>query len=260
ESQAGPKPAGPAPKPRNPWADHKLPDTIGPLAKRVGAPRELVDVAWKLRCGAYKDAQEAEAALARLKGAGKEGLLAFATLALGQGTGHTNLPGFIAKLDVPDADVILIELIESHEHPHGLVSALGTQDTAGSRDFLVDWLPKHAEDAGMYWTTATALGRLKEPRGAAYLDIEAITGPSWGGVRGQILWALGQMGGDEAAAKLGQYLGTPHADKLGSAASALALIDKDAARRHAKRLLASDRAKFIHWMDRSALEKLAKDE
>ena len=136
----------------------------------------------------------------------------------------------------------------------------GTQDTAGSRDFLVDWLPKHAEDAGMYWTTATALGRRKEPRGAAYLDIEAITGPSWGGVRGQILWALGQMGGDEVAAKLGQYLGTPHADKLGAAARALAQIDRDAARRHAKRLLASERAKFIHWMDRSTLEKLAKEE
>ena len=128
------------------------------------------------------------------------------------------------------------------------------------REFLVDWLPKHSKDPSMYWQTATALGRLKEPRGAAYLDVEAITEPRWSGVRGHILYALGQMGGTEAAAKLGQYLSTPHADKLGAAAAALARIDKDAARRHAKRLLASDRAKFIHWMDRSQLEKLAKED
>ena len=71
---------------------------------------------------------------------------------------------------------------------------------------------------------------------------------------------LGQMGGDEAAAKLAQYLKTPHADNLGAAAGALARIDKHAARNHAKRLLSSDHPKFIHWMDRSTLEKVAKDE
>lgn len=241
-------------------ANKALPEGIWPVAKRVGAPRDLVELAWMLRSGSFTDAQQAADALAKLKSAGKEGLLAFAALSLGPSTGHTALPGLIEKLEVPDADVILIDLIESEKHPHGLVMAMGHVDTPRSRDFLVDWLPDHTKDPAMYWQTSMALGRLKEPRGAQYLDVEAITEPNWSGVRGHILYALGQMGGPEAAAKLGEYLSTPHADKLGAAAAALAKIDKEAARRHAKRLLSSDRAKFIHWMDRMELDKLAKDE
>ena len=265
ELEAAPRSAGATPAPSTApavrkRATPKLPEGIWPVAKRVGAPRELVELAWMLRSGTYTDAQQAADALAKLKAAGKEGLLAFAALSLGPSTGHTAIPGLIEKLEVPDADVILIDLIESETFPHGLVMAMGHVDTQRSRDFLVDWLPKHTKDASMYWQTSMALGRLKEPRGAQYLDVEAITEPNWSGVRGHILYALGQMGGAEAAAKLGQYLSTPHADKLGAAARALASIDKDAARRHAKRLLASDRAKFIHWMDRTELEKLAKDE
>lgn len=261
EAAAAKRAARPAGATRhNPWAAHKLPEGIWPVAERVGAPEDLVRLAWQLRNGAFKDSEEAAAVLARLRAAGKEGLLAFVALSLGPSTGHTAIPGLMAKLEVPDTDVILIDLIGREEHPHGLVSALGHQDTPRARDFLIDFLPKHTQDPSMYWYTATSLGQLKEPRGARYLDIEAIVEPRWAGVRGHILHALGEMGGPDAAAKLGQYLTTPHADKLGSAAAALAKIDPDAARRHAKRLLASDRARFIHFIDRSTLEKLAKED
>ena len=57
----------PAPtKSRNPRANQKLPEGIWPVAKRLGAPRDLVALAWKMRNGAFEDAAEAEAALAQL--------------------------------------------------------------------------------------------------------------------------------------------------------------------------------------------------
>ena len=232
-----------------------MPEGLVPLAERMGVQSEPLELAWAIRNGQVDDRA---AAIAKLKAFGEQGFLALAALAVGPQTGHTMLPALMGQMAVLDGDEVLMRLIGEHEKPGGLVTALAHYGTPQARDFLVDRLGKTDKDAGSYWQTAVTLGQLREPRGAEYLDLEVIIQPRWGGVRGHILAALGQMGGPHAAQRLSEYLSMAHADRLGAAANALAKIDPAAAREHATRILASDRAPFLHWGDRRSLEALVK--
>ena len=136
--------------------------------------------------------------------------------------------------------------------------SLGDTDTPEVRDYLVARLERE-RDAGLYMCTAEALGFLKEPRGAHFVD-DRIMGPMWSGVRGHILHATGRMGGPDASAFLVRYLRTPNADLLGSAILALDGIDPATAETEAAAILASPRADFLKSSDRNALEKIAKRE
>ncbi len=234
-----------------------MPSGLSPLAERMGVQSEPLQLAWAIRTGRVEDRA---AAVAELKAFGEQGLLALAALAVGPGTGHTMLPKLMGEMRILDGDEVLMRLIGEHDQSGLLVSALSGYDTPQVRDFLVDHLTKQEKDPGAYWKVATTLGRLKEPRGAEYLDVDVIIQPQWSGVRGHILAALGQMGGSHAMQRLDEYLRLDHADRLGSAASALARLDPDAARAHAKRILESERAPFLHWGDRRVLEALAKQD
>jgi hypothetical protein len=234
-----------------------MPKGLVMLAERMGVQSEPLELAWAVRTGQVEDRA---AAIAKLKALGEQGLLALAALAVGPGTGHTMLPRLMGEMKVLDGSEVLMRLIDEHERPSLLVAALAEYDTPRVRDFLVDHLTKQEKDPGAYWTAATTLGRLKEPRGAEFLDVEVIIQPRWSGVRGHILTALGQMGGAHAVQRLNEYLSLEHADRVGTAAGALSQLDPDGARGHARRILESARAPFLTSGDRRALEALLKDD
>ena len=82
-------------------------------------------------------------------------------------------------------------------------------------------------------------------------------GKGWRGVRDEILFSIGSMGGPDAKRILTAYVRNEHADALGTAVYALSMIDPEAARREAKSILACERARFIDSPQIGMLKKLA---
>lgn len=123
-----------------------------------------------------------------------------------------------------------------------ILVGLGAADTPEVRRFLNEYIAE-TDDAGLFMSTARALGRLGDDTSARV--VEGRLGLfGYEGVEGYLLGALGEMGGPESTAVLVRYLENPRSNAkfLSTAAHALARTDPALAAEHARRILEGPRA------------------
>jgi hypothetical protein len=215
-------------------------------ALAMGVPEATLDAVWKVRWPYHgADAAARAKVLETLRPLGDD--VARAVVALhATGGGHISLPRLVSDLKVPGGSALLISMIERQVPGAGaLIVALPGYDSPEVRTYLVDRIARET-DAATYWHLATALGALREPRGAEVMRVAQFTGPSFGSVlRAYILTSVGAMGGPRAVQLLEEYLRLPNADALGAALLGLEAIDPERARAQARSLKDSDRYAFL---------------
>ncbi|MHC4931667.1 MAG: hypothetical protein ACYTGV_05700 [Planctomycetota bacterium] len=230
-----------------------IPEAIGRAAKASGVATPAVRAALKAQkllreLAAARTARaenlgqlevEAHDALTALKGYGEEGYLA--VLALLRGGEHgiyftrllkeTWVPGWEPHLQalVLDAGVPILSRSTA-------LQGLGVVDTHEVRRSLVDYLER-ADDPGLFYSAAGALGTLGESEGARFVA-DKLQRQGWEGVRPHLFVALGGMGGENAREIILGYLEKPAATTdLFYAVAALTQIDSDAAAEQAQKIL-----------------------
>jgi hypothetical protein len=250
--------AAQTPQPRLGPAEEKLPQAARERAVELGVPESALQAVWDVRWPYYgADAATREALLARLRPHGDDVVRAVVAIA-GAGGGHASLPQMVSELKAPGGARLLLDLIAREERGAAtLITALPGYDSPEVRTYLVDRIARET-DAGIYWHLATALGALREPRGAEVMRIAQFSGPTFGGVRGYILSTIAQMGGPRALQLLEEYLGLTNTNATGAALRALEILDAERARTHARRIKDGDRFGYLPPEDVSEVLRLTR--
>jgi hypothetical protein len=258
ELEAARRPA-PAPVAPSPFEADALPALAREHAAKRKVSDRVLDLLWRARNRYYgADAATREEVVAPLRAHGEEVVLGVAALNQ-SGGGHIDLPMIVAELRLPRGGELLIRMMEEDKHLGSLVRALPSYDSPQVRAYLLERIARET-DPGAFWNLAESLGDLREPRGAEVIRIQQFLAPTWRGVRGHVLHAIGRMGGPAAVRLLDDYLQLPNVDHLGAAVAALATLDRERARSHALRIKQSDRYPFLDMMDRIEVDRLTADE
>jgi hypothetical protein len=256
---AAKRPATATAAPVSPWSKDELPAVAREHAARLKVSDRVLDLMWTARNNYYgADAAKQEELVAPLRAFGDEALLSAVALQRGGG-GHIDVPMIVAALRLPRGADSILRLLDEEPNATSLARALPAYDSPRVRTYLLDRIARETEVVA-YWNLAAALGDLKEPRGPEVMRVQQFLGPTWSGVRGYILYDVGRMGGPAAVRLLEEYLQMASADHLGSALAALATLDRERARGHARRIKESDRYGFLDVMDRVGVDRLAADD
>ncbi len=225
-------------------------------AARLRVSEAALEAVWQAKKYYHADRATREQVIASLRPYGEEAIRATAALFRG-GRGHTGITDALGALATPGGADVLIRLIEEDpKRLSALLYSLYGYDSPRVRDYLVERIGRETDPGAFLWI-ALVLGQMKEPRGAEAIRLERMLTPMWSGVRGDILYAIGKMGGPSAIRLLEDYLLLPSADYVGAALTALNGLDPERARSHAVRIKASDRYAFLDYMSIERVDALA---
>ncbi len=237
----------------------EIPDTVRAAARTLNVSETALQAAYRLDL-ASRQRRPAPGALDALLAEGADGFKAVIAL-MRAGLRATWQKSWLEQTWQPGLEQLLIDCVEDPQFSKSrgiALSFLSIADTQRTRDYLVKKVQDDPTPNTVY-SAAQSLGALKEPRGANAIGLN-FAQPGWEGVRGTILYNLGEMGGADARRILISYLQMEKADQLAPAIKALARIDPAAAKLQATRLLAREGAEFLHYRDRATLKRIVEQE
>jgi hypothetical protein len=141
-------------------------------------------------------------------------------------------------------------------HRRMAVQGLGTADSAGARDTLLELAHAAEDDKLLFLECVVSLSWLGDERGVAVVE-PRLFDPAWDRVNFGLVAALGGLGGPEAVRVLTRYLEHDRARHLVPALESLRRLDPGAAKRAAARLLDGPRAAFLAADDLRSIAAVA---
>ncbi|HEX5137886.1 MAG TPA: HEAT repeat domain-containing protein [Planctomycetota bacterium] len=209
--------------------DSEIPAALSDAAAALRVP----DDALRAALDAYHDGSAAK--IARLKRCGADGFRALVAMVKAS---RLSTPDFFMMVWDPSLageEAALIDVANGSDFGQASIAllALGRCDTPRSREYLLERLRSDTEGRFLQ-SCATSLRRMREasalPDLARSIRNRYVPTPQ----RATAVYAIGSIGGGDAASILTDYLREADADLLVEAVVALARLDRAAARREAR--------------------------